>query len=85
MTYLNASPNVTDHFDFTDGDISWGHLTACAITEPDFAQGPDASDPSGDGHVPGTADEPRDSIAHVAEQGNIDATTDPIADLLGLG
>ena len=85
MPNANANPNATDHFDFTDGDINWGQLTAYAITELDFGQGPHASDPSGDGHGPGTADEPRDGIANVVEQGNIDATTDLIADMLGLG
>ena len=37
---------------------NWGELTADAVGEG-FDQGGHASDPSGDGHGPGTLDEPR--------------------------
>ena len=35
------------------------------------AHGKRAADPSGDGHGPGTLDEPRVGLANVVEQGNL--------------
>ena len=47
-----------------------------------FGQGPHSSDPSGDGHGPGTADEPRAGLANVVEMGNLQATCELIEGLL---
>ena len=52
---------------------NWGRLTAQSI-RGGFPQGAHASDPSGDGHGPGTNDEPRDGLANVVERGNLNAT-----------
>ena len=60
---------------------NWGKLTAMAIAEG-FPQGPHSSDPSSDGHGPGTADEPRAGLANVVEQGNLKATCELISSLL---
>lgn len=60
---------------------NWGELTASSIAAG-FGQGAHASDPSGDGHGPGTADEPRAGLANVAEQGNLQATCELIESLL---
>ena len=59
---------------------NWGQLTAGAIAE-NFPQGPHSSDPSGDGHGPGTADEPRAGLANVVSQGDLDATCELISSL----
>lgn len=63
-----------------DGN-NWGQATSGAIAGG-FPQGQHASDPSGDGHGPGTADEPRAGLPNVAPgaQGDLSATMD----LLGL-
>ena len=58
-----------------DPGCNWGSLTADSIAHG-FPQGPHASDPSGDGHGPGTADEPRAGLANVVERGNLSATCD---------
>jgi hypothetical protein len=60
---------------------NWGRLTAGAAAAG-FDQGGHASDPSGDGHGPGTADEPRSGLANVVERGDLDATCQLIASLL---
>jgi hypothetical protein len=60
---------------------NWGTLTADAIAGG-FPQGPHSSDPSGDGHGPGTADEPRVGLANVVERGNLHATCELISSLL---
>ena len=52
-------------------ECNWGRLTADSI-RGGFNQGPHASDPSGDGHGPGTLDEPRLGLANVVERGNLD-------------
>ena len=58
---------------------NWGELTAGAIADG-FPQGPHSSDPSGDGHGPGTADEPRAGLANVSyalfdgERGDLETT-----------
>ncbi len=62
-------------------DCNWGKLTADSIAAG-FPQGPHASDPSGDGHGPGTADEPREGLANVVEDGNLQATCEFIASAL---
>jgi len=54
-------------------ECNWGELTAAAI-QSGFAQGPHSADPSGDGHGPGTNDEPRAGLANVVETGNLEAT-----------
>ena len=60
---------------------NWGQLTAGAIANG-FPQGAHASDPSDDGHGPGTADEPRVGLANVAGQGDLNATCEAIAAML---
>lgn len=60
---------------------NWGTLTADAIAGG-FPQGPHSSDPSGDGHGPGTADEPRVGLANVVERGDLNATCEFISGLL---
>ena len=62
-------------------DTNWGELTSGAIKNG-FKQGPHASDPSGDGHGPGTADEPRAGLANVVNKGDMAATTELIDSLL---
>jgi hypothetical protein len=62
-------------------DCNWGGLTAGAIGAG-FDQGDHSSDPSGDGHGPGTVDEPRAGLANVVAQGDLDATCDLIESLL---
>jgi len=60
-------------------DCNWGKLTAGAIAEG-FPQGAHSSDPSGDGHGPGTIDEPRAGLANVSyalfggERGDLQTT-----------
>ncbi len=58
-------------------DNNWGEVTSGAVRDG-FDQGAHASDPSGDGHGPGTADEPRSGLANVVERGNMGATTELI-------
>jgi len=60
---------------------NWGQLTSGAVADG-FPQGPHSSDPSGDGHGPGTADEPRVGLANVVERGNLNATCELISSLL---
>jgi hypothetical protein len=62
-------------------DCNWGRLTAGAIADG-FPQGPHSSDPSGDGHGPGTLDEPRAGLANVVEKGNLEATCELIEEAL---
>jgi hypothetical protein len=62
-------------------DKSWGDLTKEAVAGG-FEQGPHSSDPSGDGHGPGTADESRAGLGNVVERGNMAATTEFIGDAL---
>lgn len=60
---------------------NWGALTAGAIADG-FPQGAHSSDPSGDGHGPGTTDEPRVGLANVAAQGDLEATCELIDSLI---
>jgi hypothetical protein len=60
---------------------NWGQLTAGAIAGG-FDQGGHVSDPSGDGHGPGTADEPRVGLANVVNRGDLEATCELIESLL---
>ena len=60
---------------------NWGELSADAIADG-FPQGAHGSDPSGDGHGPGTADEPRVGLANIVAQGNLEATCELIGSLL---
>ena len=62
-------------------DTNWGELTSDAIANG-FPQGAHSSDPSGDGHGPGTADEPRAGLANVVNKGDMAATTNLIDSLL---
>ena len=62
-------------------ECNWGKLTMEAV-RGGFPQGPHSSDPSGDGHGPGTADEPRYGLANVVEPGNLQALCEFIADML---
>lgn len=62
-------------------ECNWGQLTAESIAAG-FDQGGHSSDPSGDGHGPGTADEARAGLGNVVEQGNLEATCELIASLL---
>jgi hypothetical protein len=63
-------------------DPNWGKATKDAISDG-FDQGGHSSDPSGDGHGPGTADEPRSGLANVVNQGDLGATLDLILSVLG--
>ena len=56
---------------------NWGSLTAGAIAGG-FGQGAHASDPSGDGHGPGTLDEPRAGLGNVVARGDLNATCELI-------
>ncbi|WP_020682369.1 hypothetical protein [Marinobacterium rhizophilum] len=62
-------------------ECNWGKLTMESI-QNGFEQGPHSADPSGDGHGPGTADEPRAGLANVLEQGNLQALCEFIEDSL---
>ena len=57
---------------------NWGQVTAAAIADG-FDQGGHASDPSGDGHGPGTADEPRAGLANVVARGDLNATCEALS------
>ncbi|NVK41251.1 MAG: hypothetical protein HWE39_08400 [Oceanospirillaceae bacterium] len=64
-------------------ECNWGTLTMESVLYlEDFEQGKHSADPSGDGHGPGTADEPRAGLANVVEKGNLQATCDLIEALL---
>lgn len=60
---------------------NWGQLTSQAV-EAGFPQGEHSSDPSGDGHGPGTIDEPRAGLANVVGRGDLNATCELIDSLL---
>lgn len=62
-------------------ECNWGTLTMETIADG-FDQGGHSSDPSGDGHGPGTSDEPRAGLANVIERGNLEATCEFIENLL---
>jgi hypothetical protein len=62
-------------------ECNWGKLTMEQI-QKGFDQGGHASDPSGDGHGPGTADEPRVGLANVVEQGNLQTLCQFLEDLI---
>ncbi|MCB1908974.1 MAG: hypothetical protein KDH15_16530 [Rhodocyclaceae bacterium] len=62
-------------------ECNWGKLTMETI-QGGFAQGPHASDPSGDGFGPGTADEPRAGLANVVERGNLQLLCQLIEELM---
>lgn len=62
-------------------ECNWGTLTMEAIRNG-FDQGMHASDPSGDGHGPGTVDEPRAGLANVVTQGDLEALCELIDSLL---
>ena len=62
-------------------ECNWGELTSGAIAGG-FPQGPHSSDPSGDGHGPGTADEPRAGLGNVVSRGDLEATCELIGSLL---
>lgn len=62
-------------------ECNWGKLTSGAIADG-FDQGTHASDPSGDGHGPSTADEPRAGLANVVNRGDLEATCELIESLL---
>ncbi len=62
-------------------ECNWGTLTMTEI-QGGFPQGEHSADPSGDGHGPGTADEPRAGLANVLEPGNLEATCEFIESLL---
>jgi hypothetical protein len=59
-------------------DCSWGELTRSVVP-----LGAHASDPSGDGKGPGDADQPRVGLANVVERGNLHATCEALAGLVG--
>jgi len=60
---------------------NWGQLTSESVSEG-FDQGGHSSDPSDDGHGPGTLDEPRAGLANVVNQGDLEATCELIESLL---
>lgn len=62
-------------------ECNWGELTSGAIADG-FPQGPHSADPSGDGHGPGTVDEPRAGLGNVVSQGDLEATCELIGSLL---
>jgi len=62
-------------------ECNWGKLTMESIQQG-FEQGTHSSDPSADGHGPGTLDEPRAGLANVVMQGNLEALCMLIEDLL---
>ena len=63
-------------------DCNWGKLTMESIVGKGFDQGRHASDPSGDGHGPGTLDEPRAGLANVVNQGDLQALCALIEELM---
>lgn len=63
-------------------ECNWGRLTMELVDNQGFNQGQHASDPSGDGYGPGTADEPRAGLANVVEQGNLQALCELIESLI---
>ncbi len=63
-------------------ECNWGKLTMEAIQGDLVDQGEHSADPSGDGHGPGTADEPRAGLANVVAQGHLEYTCELIEDLL---
>jgi hypothetical protein len=62
-------------------ECNWGKLTSGAIADG-FPQGPHSADLSGDGHGPGTVDEPRAGLGNVVSQGDLEATCELIGSLL---
>jgi hypothetical protein len=60
---------------------NWGELTSGAV-QAGFPQGPHSSDPSGDGHGTGTADEPRAGLGNVVSLGDLNATCELISSSL---
>ncbi len=59
-------------------DKNWGEVTRDSI-KGGFAQGAHASDPSDDGHGPGTADEPRAGLANAGgKKGDLSNTMDAL-------
>lgn len=78
---LSAGPA---HAEPPDPEDNLGALTSYAIHELDFDQGQHSSDPSDDGHGPGTDDEPRAGLANLVERGVLQLTVELIAELLGL-
>ncbi len=64
-------------------ECNWGTLTMKAIQEDEtYNQGQHSADPTGDGHGPGTADEPRKGLANVVSPGNLQATCEFIESLM---
>ena len=74
---VQANPPVTT----MSVECNWGRLTMESIAKG-FPQGPHSADPSGDGHGPGTVDEPRAGLANVVEQGNLQRTCEFIEGLI---
>ncbi len=74
-TLVMADPPNTPPGQRAGGSL--GEITREAIANG-FDQGQHASDPSGDGHGPGDADQPRSGLANVVERGNLSATLDAI-------
>jgi len=78
-----AAQSAIDSIEFVETgapDCNWGELTSEAIAGG-FDQGGHSSDPSGDGHGPGTLDEPRVGLANVVDQGDLHATCELIESL----
>lgn len=62
---------------------SVGQLTKWAIQDLEgWDQGQHSSDPSGDGHGQGTADEPRVGLPNILGKGNLTATLELLVALL---
>ncbi|MCA0936737.1 hypothetical protein LCL85_14445 [Vibrio alginolyticus] len=81
-TIFAASAFATPPVKSMTVECNWGKLTMEMIKEADFDQGGHSADPSGDGHGPGTADEPRKGLANVVERGNLEYTCELIESLL---
>ena len=74
---------MTDTIEFAENaapETTWGEVTSTLILEFDWAQGPHAADPSGDGN----GYEDRSGLANIFGQGDMQATTDFIADFFGI-
>lgn len=85
LAFSSASmaDDVTISFNGGQLTCNFGQLTADSIGAG-FDQGGHASDPSGDGHGPGDADQPRVGLANVINKGDLEATCQFIRTQLGL-
>lgn len=85
LAFSSASmaDEVTVSFNGGELTCNLGQVTASSIADG-FEQGVHASDPSGDGHGPGDADQRRAGLANVINKGDLEATCEFIRTQLGL-